>query len=179
MPSAEAIRTARQVAVEMGYLKAKPADVATQAKASAAAILHKLPSKLLGNDRLQIFRDHALQLSAYAEHLDREETTKELNRIAATYIRDPAAVKDIIAQAVTVPIVTAKIKAEVKAKPQASPISKAKTGNAKPAAPRMNGTGGFPAIVHFRRTQIIRTSGAAIMPPMRRGGRPARPQRRA
>jgi Protein of unknown function (DUF3987) len=126
---------------EMGY--SKGVDAATQAKASAATLLHKLPSKLLGNGRLQIFRENALQLRAHAEHIDLALTAKELQDIATTYglHRDPADAAQLkqIIETVTAPIVTEKIKAEVKAKPQA-PVLKAKTGNAKP----MNGTGDFP-----------------------------------
>jgi hypothetical protein len=147
MPSAEAIQIAKRAAAELGY-PIKAADAATQAKASAATLLHKLPSKLLGNGRLQIFREYVLQLRAYAEHIDLAQTAKDLNVIATTYglHRDPAdsaAVKQII-EAFTAPIVTEKIKAE--AKPQA-PVLKAKTSPAKPTAGKRqttNGTGDFP-----------------------------------
>jgi AAA domain len=147
MPSPEALRIARQVAGELGY-PIKGADVAMQAKASVAAILHKLPSKLLGDRRLQIFREDALQLRAHAAYIDGEQTAKELSVIATTYglFRDPAdkaAVQEIISQAVTPPIVnTENTEIEVKAKPQA-PILKAKPQPAKPtAAKTTNGTNG-------------------------------------
>jgi predicted P-loop ATPase len=117
---------------------------ANVAKTSAAAILHKLPSKLLGNGRLQIFRADALQLRAYAAHIDREQTAKDLNIIATTYglFRDPAdtaAVKEII-DAVTAPIVIEEKKAKPRqrrslrrGKREAKAVLKGKTRDKKKA----------------------------------------------
>jgi putative DNA primase/helicase len=81
----------------------------------AKAIIRSLPSTLMNtglDQRFQVFRQKALEIRVHAEHIDRAKIAKDLHDIAATYIRDPVAVKDIIAQAVTEIVIKAEMKAQ-------------------------------------------------------------------